>query len=157
MKEQTMAAAVKHRRINFFIVGYWLAFFLLALTGYYMSEAKVAKTYHNFLTNGYFATDLAMYDLPRINMDLTTDDGGRKTRVRMDISLEVAKKDMLRIEGYKPRITDRIIMYMHSQNFEGVSPPEVMRRLHENLLSVIAASSEPVAVHDIIFRQFVVL
>lgn len=145
------------RKINFFIVGYVLAFVILAFVGYKLSDnEQVTTAYHKMVTREYFETDLAIYDLPRINVNLTGIDG-KTARVRIDISLEVAKADMARLDGFRPRITDKVISYMRSQNIDEITPPEAMRDLHESLLKVVDGASRPIPVHDVIFRQFLVM
>ncbi len=107
-------------------------------------------------SGGLFGTELEVYDLPRMTVDVTGGSGGHK-RVRMDISLEVAKKDLPRIEGYKPRITDHIISYMQHKNMDNVSAPSYLRDLHDGLKHVVTVAGQPVAIHDVVLRQFVVM
>lgn len=147
----------KRRKINFFIIGYTSAFIVLALIGYKMvDKGGASAAYHRIIEHSYFTTDLAIYDLPRINVNLIGGDG-KTARVRIDLSLEVAKQDMERLEGFKPRITDKVIDYMRGQNLSELSPPEAMRELHEDLLRVVDSASRPIPVHEVIFRQFLVM
>jgi flagellar basal body-associated protein FliL len=146
---------MKKPRINPFLVAYLVALISLAVVGYYVADFEI-KNVHEKSEEKFFSTDLAFYDLPRINLILSAYGPNKSGKVRMDISLEVAEKDMQRLKDYQPRIMDTLVNYMRQFDVDEVSPPKVMALLHENLLNEVNLASKPVPIRNIVFREFVV-
>ena len=121
----------------------------LTVCGYYYSSyEKIKKSTLN--TSG-FSTDMAYYDLPRVN--LTMGHNGAAAHIRVDISIEVSKKDMIIVQGYQPRIVDKLNIYLSNLD------PAVMRRvsaavqLRHDMLDEVNRIGMPVPVHDLLLRQ----
>ena len=148
---------IQKHKINFFIVGYTMTFIFLAIVGYMAADVSNNKSIHRDKTDArYFMTDLAMYDLPRMNIYLSSGHG-TASHIRVEVSLEIAKKDIDRLNNYKPRITNKIVAYMSNQNTDKIVSAEGFHSLHTGLMEVVESENQPVPVHDIIFRQLLVM
>ena len=145
--------------MKLFFVGYSIALIVMAIVGYDLaSEVWGSHNYYQLrsgITPKYFATDLALYDLPSISVSLPNSQG-QPTHVRIDISLEVARKDLIRIEGLQPRLTSHITSFMQKKNIDTIRSHDSLIGLHYELLNEVAAS-QPVPVHEVVFRQFMLL
>ena len=67
------------------------------------------------------------------------------------------KKDVWRLEDFKARITDRIVTYLYKQDTDEMRPPKDIAWLHRDLLKVVNTANQPVVVHDIVFRELVIM
>lgn len=153
---------IARHKSKLFIGGYVVSLVLIALMGYGVAsqiwgshtttkpEKPAAK-----LDEKYFASDLALYDLPSIDVTLPNNHG-QTTHLRLDISLEVSKKDLDRLEGFKPRLTNRIMNYMQGQKLETIKTADALLGLHSQLLREVGIT-QPVPVHEVVFRQFMLL
>jgi len=146
---------MKKLHANRFVIAYTIALLSLAAVGYYFEIYRPHAAVHKAATQQYFSTDLTYYDLPRISMNMKS--SSKTGHVNIDISLEVAKKDAWRLEDFKSRITDRIVTYMYKQELDQMRPPKDIAWLHRDLLRVINTANQPVVVHDVLFRQFVIM
>jgi flagellar basal body-associated protein FliL len=147
---------MKQWRVSRFIIIYTAILVTLAVTGYYVEVYQPrAAIQHRLHENQFFASDLTFYDLPRISMKMGN--GIKAGNLRLDISLEVTKKDMYRINDFQSRITDRIINYLYKQNLDEMRPPKDIAWLHRDLLKLINDTNQPVPVHDIVFREMVIM
>ena len=90
-------------RAYHFLAAYIGVFVMLSVLGYYVASKSSFVDSRPAPMTHKFATDLAYYDMPRLTVALGS--GDQATRVRLDISLEVAKNDVGIVEGYQPRIT----------------------------------------------------
>lgn len=148
---------MKAKRINPFLVAYVVCLMGLAVAGYMVGDYTIRAELHKTLRQEYFTTDLALYDLPRININMTSNSKTNSNRLRVDVSLEVAKQDLAKLSRVQPRITDRLVTFMRKQDIEEVRPPTAMVWLHRVLLEEVNDASRPVPIRDIVFRQFIVL
>jgi flagellar basal body-associated protein FliL len=144
-------------RTGLLIGGYVFALSALAFFGYYVEDYSLRADHHKIEQLPLFSSDLTYFDLPRMSLTLTSSSKNGPTRVRCDISLEVAEKDRQRLLDYQPRISDRLVDYMRRLDGEEILRPNVTGWLRRDLLDQVNTVSDPIAVRDIIFRQFVIL
>lgn len=144
-------------QIAMFFTIYILAVAASAFAGYYYyADYTLQKVQKHTRESGHFQTELSYVDLPRISVTLSTDNG-QSGIVRMDITLEVENKYVSEVEGFKPRITDRLIHYTQSLSYDDLSRPHSTVWLKPDMLQEVRQASEPAIVKDLIFREFLVL
>ena len=149
---------MKTRKINPFLAAYVVGLGCLAVIGYSCADFTMhidhpAKT---VAEQTQTHTDVTFVDLPRLNLVVPSAHGSRG-RLRMDITLEIDKKYALMLQGYTPRISERIESYAQAINIEDVTPPKATQQLRQDLLQEAATGGFPVPIIDVIFRQFVML
>lgn len=139
-------------------MAYVVALATLGWAGYYFyADYKLQTTMMVALPKtGRFQTDLSYIDLPRISISLTGF-GGHRGNVQMDITLEVENKYAPRVEGYRSRITDRLIHYTETLDYDDLMHPSSTKLLRPDMLVVINKAADPFPVRDVIFRRFLVL
>jgi flagellar basal body-associated protein FliL len=137
-------------------MAYLLALVALAFVGYKLGGYTVEIEHQAVATKNTYASDVAYLSLPRMTMSITSVDG-QAGRLRMDISLEVEKKNMLQLEGVAPVISDRIISYVRKLDVDDMRSTNAVTKLRMDLLREVNSASFPFPVVDIVFRQFLVL
>jgi flagellar basal body-associated protein FliL len=148
----------KSNKIAIFLIAYVVFLGALAFAGYYFyADYKMQTTKRQVLQNDQFQTDMTYIDLPRISVTLSSDRADRSGFVRMDITLEVENKYATKVEGLRARITDSLINYTQTLNYDDLTGPRATSWLKPDLLKEINTRSSPAPIKDIIFRQFVVL
>lgn len=130
---------MKKDRINPFLIIYLVALSSLAAVGYYVVDYQIASEQHKAREKQHFASDMTTYDLPSINMIISSSD--KSGHMRMDLSLEVTKDDVERLKDYQPRIVDRLVSYMRQQDIEEIRPPTAMNSLRKHLMQEITLAS----------------
>lgn len=148
---------IKGHHIAIFLVAYIMAFVLSAWAGYYYyNDYAMAKAPRPVITNPNFHSDLSYMDIPRISVTLPNS-GAHPGIVRMDISLEVDKKYVTRLEGLRPRLTDRLISFTENLDYDQLKDPDAAAMLKPQLLEKIRESTGDMPIRDVIFRQLLVL
>lgn len=149
---------MKARKINPLVIGYVTALALLACMGYIAGDytARINQKSASPSTNQHFASDVGFVELPRMNMSISSS-AGDAGRVRIDMSLEVEKKNLARFEDYQPIITEHLNNYVRNLDIEEIRSPNAVPKLRKELLKEVNTMSFPVPVLDIIFRQFVIM
>jgi flagellar basal body-associated protein FliL len=150
---------MKARKINPFVVGYILGLGFLAFLGYAVGDftAEMQQAKHQALiTNPNFATDVSFVDLPRMNLTIASA-AGSSGRIRIDMTLEVEKKNLARFEDYQPIITDHLISFVRQMDAEDMHKPNAAPTLRKELLKEVNRVAFPVPVLDVVFRQFLVM
>ena len=144
------------RRQVTFAFAYVFSFTALAAVGYavgdYSFRSAVVKP---VVSSAVIEGDTAFYDLPNVNLTMSA--GGDSNLVRIDMSLEVQKRDMARLDSYAPRISDQIVRYLRKQDIEELRQSGREHQLKDQLLEQTNKASYPVQIMDIVFRRFVVL
>ncbi len=149
---------IQRNRTVILIVTYILVLASLAAMGYYAANYELDTIQKSKIANNpKFSSELVYYDLPRINLTLPSIESGRMERIRVEVSLEVALKDGERIKDYEPRINDRIISYFRKLDAKEIVNLTNRPRLHKAILLEANSSSQPIVVHDILFRQILLL
>jgi flagellar basal body-associated protein FliL len=95
------------------------------------------------------------YKLPSIVVDMTG--SGKSSRVQFDISLEVARTDMRILEGYQPRITERLNDYLSNAHFDAFNHRNSLVRMRQEMLQEVNNAGAPVTVYDLILRKIIVM
>jgi flagellar basal body-associated protein FliL len=95
---------------------------------------------------------LAYVDLPRMTISLGN---GVETQMGVNISLEVARKDMVVLEGYMPQIMDRFNVYLPKVDVEEVARPTGIFWLRKSMLWQVNNIGMPVPVHDLRLQNLV--
>ena len=145
--------ANKNSIFRVYILGVAL-FVVLSVFGYYMAD-RSGLIRHAVPTVGHgFVSDMAYFDLPRITMSFGSSNA---THLRVDIALEVARKDIPALEGYQPRITDKLNVFFSKVPLREIEDPAAMPFLRQEMLRQINGVTAPVPVHDLMLRQLVIM
>ena len=144
-----------------FLVTYIITLSIFVFGGYYFYADYTLNTQmqkSKLQQNGRFQSDLSYVDLPRISLTLTSnlDHHAHSGNIRMDITLEVENKYAARVAGNKSRITDRIIHYTQTLDYNELARPRSTVWLRPDLLQVVNGATDPTPVKDLIFREMVV-
>jgi flagellar basal body-associated protein FliL len=148
----------KPNRFSFFVVGYATTFALLAMFGgieatrmqaqqehiQKVAADKIASVTHN----------KALYALPQ--MDVTMASGSSAHRLQLGISLQMDKNNLDRFRDFQPKVSDRIVAFLDHQNMDDFIGERGMTALRNDILFEANVASGPVAISDIIFREFIV-
>jgi len=98
---------------------------------------------------------LTYYDLPRMTVVLNS--GNKGPHVRLDISLEVAKKDLPLVEGYQPHMIEKLNNFFVTVDPERMQQAMYMPWLHTEMLKQINSVGATAPVHDVFFRQMLIM
>lgn len=150
---------MKINKTTSFLIAYFAFLGAFSFAGYYLYadySMRVTRQ-HSAKTTESQASDLTYIDLPRISITLASIRTDHSGNVRMDITLEVEARYAAHIEGERPRITDRLVSYTQTLDYDELSRPKATLWLRPDLLKEVNTASAPYPIKDIIFRQFVVL
>jgi flagellar basal body-associated protein FliL len=100
--------------------------------------------------------DLAYLHLPRISVAVGSV-GASSSHIKMDIALEVAAKDIAVLQGYEPRITDKINQFLGGLTAEEIERPSTTPWLRAEVLKQANTAGSPVPVTGIVFRSLVIM
>lgn len=139
------------RHLVLFLIIYLSTLFVAASISYLVGNKNINLT-HSFFSN---ARGTVMVNIPRARMDLAKVSGSSNS-VRMDISLEVADKDVERLEGYLPRIMDRIQTHMLTVRPQEIKDGKGLQWLRDDLAWEANLVSGPVRIKSINFRDLIV-
>ena len=148
MKSQT----TKNSILRVYIIGVAI-FVALAVCGYYMAD-RIGLIKHPVPVAHGFISDMAYLDLPRMTVSLG---GAGSVHVRVDIALEVARKDIPTLEGFQPRITDKLNAFFSKVQLDEIEEPASMPFLRQEMLRQINSVTAPIPVHDLMLRQLVIM
>lgn len=132
-------------------------FIILAVAGYFLAgrwgllPARISSTSSSEATG--LVPDWAYVDLPRMTVSLGH---SATTHMQVDISLEVAPKDVMVLEGYLPQIMDRFNLFLPHVKVDELSRPIGMYSLHKNMLWQVNNMGMPVSVHDLMLQNMVI-
>ena len=150
------SSIARNQQVAIFLIAYFSAVGIIAWAGYYFYADYTLHAEHVRLKqNERHQSDLTYVDLPRISVSLSSE-GGSGT-VRMDITLEVEGKYATQVEGFRPRIMDRLIHYTKTLSYDDLARPKSIIWLKPDMLQEVRSASSPAPVKDIIFREFIVL
>ena len=127
---------------------------ILAIVGYSIIDKNKHIDRPKHIENPFFS-DMTYMDLPRVNVALGK--GIDTTHVRVNIALEVTKKDLPIIEGYQPRIMDKLSLYLGSLTPEQLRMAGTSSIMRQSLLQKANAAGAPVPIHDLFFEQIVIM
>lgn len=148
---------MRQYHIALFLLAYVSAFAISAWAGYYFyADYALHKVHHKEAETQRFQSDMAYVDLPRISVTLSSANGHAGT-VRMDVTLEVENKYVAQVQGFRPRIADRLIRYAQTLNYDDLAAAKSIVWLKPDMLQEIQDSGTPAPIRDIIFREFIVL
>jgi flagellar basal body-associated protein FliL len=140
-------------RTHTFLTMYVSVFMALAALGYYVVHKSSFVEGHPAQATHSFASDLAYYDMPRMTIVV----GGGDVHMRIDMALEISKKDMQIVEGYQPRMTAKLNSFLSTLGSERVREAQMLPWLRAEMLAQVNSVGMPVPVHDLLFRQLVVM
>lgn len=95
-----------------------------------------------------------VYSLERLSLNVAASGNGHGT-ARLGINLEVARKDLDRLQAYIPRIMDRIQAYMRQILLDELRNPTGLAWLRADLLREVNRVSGPVRIQAVTFRELV--
>jgi len=136
-----------------FLVLYVGVFVSLAALGYYVANKYSVTGVQPTPSARTFATDLTYYDMPRMTISV----GSGSVHMRVDVALEVAKKDVSIVEGYQPRMTAKLNSYLSTLSPERMQEAKLLPWLRAEMLAQVNSVGIPVPIHDLLFRQLVVM
>jgi flagellar basal body-associated protein FliL len=141
-----------------FVLAYALVFVGLGAVGYHYipktgGDIRVSKK-----IDPTAAADLSYIDLPPVIISVGGDDDSRiNPRVRVDLALEVARKDREIVVGYQPYITERVGRMLGTLSTEEIAAPRNMSWIKSEMLQAINDAGAPAPVQAVIFRRFVLM
>jgi flagellar basal body-associated protein FliL len=148
---------MKNRKLTMFMVSYVVALIAFSVAGYYVYADFSIEASRKSAEDERSKSSLAYIELPHITIALPSLKTGLSGNVRLDIALAVENRYAAKIDGFRPRIADRLIDYCSRQNFDEFTSPRSLLWLREDLLQEANIASAPFPIKDIIFRKFVVL
>lgn len=148
---------MKNVKTTLFVMAYVVALASLGTVGYIYADYKIKTDKHQTELNEKFHTDVTYVDLPPMNLTFSSSSAHTAGRVRINISLEVDKKYASKVEGYAPRITDRIVSYTQQLDFDEINRPSATKWLREHFLQIANTVSSSAPVIDVVFRQFLIM
>jgi flagellar basal body-associated protein FliL len=139
------------------VASYAMVVVMLAGFGLYAADraGMLPSTQKIPAGHALFTTEMAYYDLPHMTVAMAS--GGASSHVRLDISIEIASKDMMIVEGYQPRMTDGLNRFLSHLRPDQIARPNALPWLRAELLKQVNSVGSPAPVHDLTFRQFVVM
>jgi len=141
-------------RIPLFVVFYAGVFAALALLSYFVAIRSTAPQHIVSAKPYTFATDFTYIDLPR--MAVSVSGNNNMVHMQIDIALEVAKKDAPILDGYKPRLVDRLNRFFSKLRPSQVTSPDSLPWLRGELLKQVNDADLPVSVHAVWLQRFIV-
>ncbi|MDE2029311.1 MAG: flagellar basal body-associated FliL family protein [Alphaproteobacteria bacterium] len=130
-------------------------FLALAVGGYYGYHAiHMRKLKPVALPANGYATDMAYYDLPSMTVSLGSGAGNMPPRLRADMSLEMARKDLPSIQGYEPHIVEKLNAFLANVSPEDLRDATSLPWLRSEMLQVVNQGA-PAPIHAILFRELV--
>ena len=150
------AAIAPPRKLNKFLVGYALSLVTLALLAYLFTSRHDTAADGGSLLKTY-ASDVSYVNLPRVSLNVGSGSGAHPGRLRMDLSLEVDKKYAAQLEGYVPRITEKLADYTRTLDFDEISQPQAAQLIRKFLIEQANTAGSPVPVLNVLFRQYIII
>ena len=96
----------------------------------------------------------AFYDLPRVSLSMASSTGAGGV-MKVDLSLEIPRADLQRVTDFEPRIIEKIMLYMRTQNYEELQRPNGARELRKGLEHEIRTGAFPIRVASVNVREMV--
>jgi len=98
----------------------------------------------------------AYFDLPEIVVNLASM-SRKNTFMKISISLQVeTEEESKELEKLTPRIVDKFQVYLRGLQVEDLQGSAGIYRLREELLARVNVVTEPVKVHDVLFKEILV-
>jgi flagellar FliL protein len=96
------------------------------------------------------------FDLPEIIVNLSAT-GKKNTFMKISISLQVEKEEeKTELEKITPRIVDKFQVYLRGLQVEDLQGSAGIYRLREELLARVNVVTEPIKIHDVLFKEILV-
>jgi flagellar basal body-associated protein FliL len=153
IRETRMFAMTARSRIFYVYAFAVLMFLTLAIFGYCVADMNGLR--RPVPLAGNFVTDMAYIDLPRINLQVG--DANNEAHMRIEIALEVAKKDIPTVEGYQPQITDRLNLFLAHMRPEQLRQLRNIPELRADMLRLVNDMGSPAPIHDLMLRQMIIM
>ncbi|TAH37572.1 MAG: flagellar basal body protein FliL [Alphaproteobacteria bacterium] len=100
--------------------------------------------------------DFVYFDLPEIVVNLSAT-GKKNTFMKISISLQVEKEEeKTELEKITPRIVDKFQVYLRGLQVEDLQGSAGIYRLREELLARVNVVTEPIKIHDVLFKEILV-
>jgi flagellar basal body-associated protein FliL len=130
---------------------------MLAYIGYLVHDYDIAKRRATELMDR--VTNLTgtsvLYELPRVSMSMSSGVLGKSGMMKLDIGIEVRKDEVTRVQDYEPRIVDRILGFMHKQDFEKLKEPSSAHWVRKGLEDAIANGAIPIHIASVVVNRMV--
>ncbi len=102
------------------------------------------------------ASKTVFYDLPEMLVNLNTA-GRRPSYLKILVSLELSTpEEVLVLRQHLPRIVDTFQIFLRELRLDDLRGSAGMYRLREELLARVNATTRPVVVKDVLFKQMLV-
>jgi flagellar basal body-associated protein FliL len=146
------------RYILFLVMAYVLAPALLAWIGYVVFNPHGGKHLNQIgaqLEEFTGSTAQAYYDLPQLSLTVNSGGGDSTGVMKVDLSLEVSRRDLPRVPDFEPRIIARIVSYLHTKSYADMQDRFGMKELREGLVDEISRGAIPIKVSNVMVREMV--
>ena len=102
----------------------------------------------------------SFYELPEMIVNLAGGNGNRAVYLKLKVSLELRTEDpeepTVVLDPIVLRIIDRFQVYLRQLRKEDLEGSAGMLRLKQELLRRINLASEPLVVHDVLFKEMII-
>ncbi len=100
--------------------------------------------------------NFVFYDLPEIIVNLSAS-GRKNTFMKISVSLQLEKQEeVAELEKITPRIVDKFQVYLRGLQVEDLQGSAGIYRLREELLARVNVVTQPVKIHDILFKEILI-
>jgi flagellar basal body-associated protein FliL len=140
------------KRKALLIIGYFALPMMLAWVGHLVFNMQS----DNFAELHGFGHSTIFYNLPVVSVGMDAGDSDRRTgTMKLSLSIEVRRQDVSRLPDFLPRIMERIVFYVHRQNFSDLREPGGEKLLREGLESEINHGALPIHVASVAIERLV--
>ncbi|MFA4994441.1 MAG: flagellar basal body-associated FliL family protein [Bdellovibrionales bacterium] len=98
--------------------------------------------------------EMTYVEIPRMTVFFK---GNVPKQMRLDVSLKVASKDVVILEGYLPQIQDKLNACLPRAKIEDLNKPRGMRLFRTELLWEVNNIGIPVPVQDIMLQNMIIM
>ncbi|MDD4615713.1 MAG: flagellar basal body-associated FliL family protein [Alphaproteobacteria bacterium] len=143
-------------RIIRFYIGSFLLITALAVFGFVVADRIVAAERAQKAIKTQLRAnepDMAYIGLPRVNVSFS---GASGMQMQLDLALEVEPRYAEVVEGYIPKVVDRLNAYFPKAKLDSLDRAHAMFLLRKDMLWEVNQVGIPVPVNDVLIQNLVV-
>lgn len=139
------------RRMALFYMYFLISCVAIGACGYFfVKRTGIVTPQHSAQT-----PQLSYYDLPQMTVSLGG--GGSDGQIMLDVSLGVSSEDMTILEGYQPKITDKLTWYLSQESKYNITHPQSTEWFRDELLRQVNSVGAPVKVRTLRLKELVIM
>lgn len=140
--------------MTLFYVGSLVFFLVLMVLGYWWVEETGILGNQPSYKKQKGPIAWTYIEIPRVTVSLGQ---GTFMQIQLDLALEVEPKNAAVIEGYIPKIADRLNGFFPRVDLDDIQESRSMFLLRKNMLWQINQVGAPVPIHDVIIQKMVIM